>query len=55
MGTLSLPNGGRVYVDTAPIIYSVERKADYETLLQPVWDAMDAGALQVVTSESHPA
>jgi len=26
VGTLSLPKTGRVYVDAAPVIYTVERK-----------------------------
>jgi predicted nucleic acid-binding protein len=51
MGTLSLPKTGRVYVDTAPVIYTVERKPDYEALLQPLWDAMDAQSIEVVSSE----
>jgi predicted nucleic acid-binding protein len=51
MGSLILPASGVVYVDTAPVIYTVERHADYESLLLPLWAALDAGTLEVVTSE----
>ncbi len=51
MGSLTLPASGKVYVDTAPIIYSVERKPDYDRLLQPLWDALDSQSIEVVTSE----
>ena len=51
MGSLSVPASGVVYVDTAPIIYTVERHADYEQLLLSLWEALDAGAIEVVTSE----
>ncbi len=42
MGSLNLPSSGIVYVDTAPIIYTLERHADYEALLLPLWTALDA-------------
>jgi len=29
MGSLTLPSSGAVYVDTAPVIYSLEKHADY--------------------------
>jgi predicted nucleic acid-binding protein len=51
MGSLSIPASGIVYVDTAPIIYTVERHADYEALLLPLWAALDARIIEVVTSE----
>ena len=51
MGSLNLPASGMVYVDTAPIIYTVERHADYEALLLPLWTALDAKTIEVVTSE----
>ena len=51
MGSLSVPASGVVYVDTAPVIYTVERHADYEQLLLPLWAALDGGAIEVVTSE----
>lgn len=51
MGSLSVPTSGIVYVDTAPVIYTVERHADYAPLLLPLWTAMDAGSINVATSE----
>jgi len=51
VGSLSVPASGVVYVDTAPFIYTVERHADYEQLLLPLWEALDGGAIEVVTSE----
>ena len=51
MGTLTLPPSGVVYVDTSPVIYSVEKVAPYATLLDPLWDAMELGTIQVVSSE----
>jgi predicted nucleic acid-binding protein len=51
MGSLSLPASGTIYVDTAPIIYAVERHPDYESLLLPLWAEADAGSLTVITSE----
>lgn len=51
MGTLNLPTSGLIYVDTAPVIYSIERHADYFTLLTPLWAASAAGQIQIISSE----
>ncbi|MBC8106411.1 MAG: PIN domain-containing protein [Anaerolineae bacterium] len=51
MGSLSLPTSGHVYIDAQIIIYTVEKNEDYLARLVPLWGAMQAGALQVVTSE----
>ena len=51
MGRLNIPRGSRLYLDTAPIIYSVEEHDVYWPELQPIWKALGAGELQVVTSE----
>ncbi len=51
MGALNIPAAGIVYVDTAPVIYTVERHADYEPLLLPLWAALDAQRIAIVTSE----
>ena len=51
MGTLNLPPAGVVYVDTAPIIYSVEKHPDYWALMQPLWVAAQAGRIVLATSE----
>ena len=49
MGRLDLPRSGRVYVDTAPLIYTVEKHRPYVTLLRPLWESMDR--LSLVSSE----
>ncbi|MGH9899706.1 MAG: type II toxin-antitoxin system VapC family toxin [Pyrinomonadaceae bacterium] len=51
MGSLMLPSSGILYIDTAPIIYTVERYSDYERILLPLWTAVEAGTVEVVTSE----
>ncbi|MBI3653361.1 MAG: type II toxin-antitoxin system VapC family toxin [Acidobacteria bacterium] len=51
MGTLSLPSQGLIYIDTAPLIYSVEQHPDYGNLLAPLWEASEAGQIQVVASQ----
>jgi predicted nucleic acid-binding protein len=40
-----------MYVDTSAIIYAVERVEPYLTASRPLWDALTAGTLAVVTSQ----
>jgi len=51
VGTLSVPASGVVYLDTAPVIYTIERHADYEALLLPLWAALDSHQIEILTSE----
>lgn len=51
MGRLTFPRGSRVYLDTAPIIYSVEEHEAYWPALKPLWDFLNEGEIEVVTSE----
>ena len=51
MGQLIPPSAGTVYVDTNAVIYRVERIEPYLTASAPLWDALDAGLLQIETSE----
>lgn len=51
MGRLTFPRGSRVYLDTAPIIYSVEEHESYWPVLKPLWDSLKKGEIEVVTSE----
>lgn len=51
MGTLILPPASVVYLDTSPVIYSVEKVAPYAALLDPLWDEMELGTIQVISSE----
>lgn len=40
-----------LYLDTAPIIYSVEKHVDYLALMHPVWLASQRGEISLITSE----
>ncbi len=51
MGSLTLPNGGLVYLDASPIIYAIEKIAPYALLLHPVWEAAQKGQIRLVGSE----
>lgn len=51
MGHLAFPRNSKVYLDTAPIIYSVEKNPDYCDLLDDIWTSLEAGEIEVVTSE----
>ena len=51
MGSLNLPASGIVYVDTSPVIYSIEENSSYSQLLEPLWSALKAGQIMVVSSE----
>jgi predicted nucleic acid-binding protein len=51
MGTLTLPASGCVYIDTMTLIYTVERYPAYLPLLAPLWQAAQAGAIEIVSSE----
>ena len=51
MGQLSFAPSDIVYLDTAPIIYSVEKHADYLPLMKPLWLASQNGDVEVITSE----
>lgn len=51
MGALNLPPSGSVYVDAQSFIYTVEKFPQYLPVLRPLWAAVSAGTLRVVTSE----
>ena len=51
MGDLNIPASSRIYLDTAPVIYTVERIPDYFQLLRPVWSQLQNGEIEVITSE----
>lgn len=51
MGRLNVSPGDRIYVDTAPIIYSVEKADEYWPLLLPLWQLLQDGQIEIVTSE----
>lgn len=51
MGRLIFPASSKVYLDTPPIIYSVEKHADYWRILISLWQSLKSGEIKVVTSE----
>ena len=51
MGRLTFPHASRIYLDTAPIIYSVEEHEFYWPVLQPLWALLKNAEIEVVTSE----
>jgi predicted nucleic acid-binding protein len=51
VGQLTLPPSGLVYVDTSAVIYAVEQIEPYRSAGLPLWDALDAGQQQIVTSD----
>ncbi|MEQ1605637.1 MAG: PIN domain-containing protein [Pyrinomonadaceae bacterium] len=51
MGRLDFPYGSRLYFDTAPIIYSVEKHPVYWPLLETLWAISNAEKFHLVTSE----
>jgi predicted nucleic acid-binding protein len=51
LGQLTFPLFAKVYLDTSPIIYSVEKHADYWQLLTPLWQSLKANEIEVYTGE----
>ncbi len=51
MGRLIFPTGSRIYLDTAPIIYSVEKHPEYWYILQDLWASADRSEIEIVSSE----
>jgi predicted nucleic acid-binding protein len=46
-----VPSVGVVYLDTNPIIYSVEKHPVYWPLLQPLWHAAQGKTIEIVSSD----
>lgn len=51
MGRLTLAPSSVIYLDAAPVIYSVEKHADYAPLLESLWTASESRTIEIVTSE----
>lgn len=51
MGTLNIASSSLVYVDTAIIIYSLEKFPDYYAALEPLWIKLKAKEIRMITSE----
>ena len=52
---ISLQEIKRVFLDTAPIVYMVERNPYYLDVVRPIFARIDAGLLHAVTSPVTPA
>jgi predicted nucleic acid-binding protein len=51
MGQLNLPDSARVYIDTVVVIYAIEQAPVYGALLANLWHKLQAGNIEVLTSE----
>lgn len=51
MGQLNLSDSSLIYIDTAVVIYSLEKFPGYFQLLEPLWRRLQAGTIQIITSE----
>jgi predicted nucleic acid-binding protein len=51
MGTLSIQVPSLIYLDTSPVIYSVEKFPEYVSLLAPLWLRLQVGEIEIVSSE----
>ncbi|NET17773.1 MAG: PIN domain-containing protein [Okeania sp. SIO1H6] len=51
MGQLTIPNSARIYIDTVTAIYAVEQAPTYGVLLNPLWNNLQAGNIEVFSSE----
>ncbi|NES20614.1 MAG: VapC toxin family PIN domain ribonuclease, partial [Symploca sp. SIO3E6] len=51
MGQLNLPDLARIYIDTVVWIYAVEQAPIYGSLLAALWAKLQAGNIEVLTSE----
>ncbi|MCL1473780.1 hypothetical protein [Argonema antarcticum] len=47
MGQLNIPAASIVYVDTAIVIYSIEKFPDYFPLLEPMWKQLQSSQIHV--------
>jgi predicted nucleic acid-binding protein len=51
MGQLTLPSSGTIYLDSVVLIYTIESKPEYYSLLQPLWSKFYTGEIQIISSE----
>lgn len=51
MGKLDIPPNSIVYVDTCIIIYTVEKLPEYLEILNLIWEKLENGEIEIITSE----
>lgn len=50
MGLVGGLEGKRICIDTAPVIYFIEKHPEYSSLLHPVFAEIDGGNIEAITS-----
>ena len=50
MGLVDELQGQRVFIDTAPFIYYIEKHKKYINIVKPVFQAIDTGEMDAITS-----
>jgi len=50
LGLVDQLRGLRVFIDTAPIIYFIEKHKRYVNMVRPVFSEIDAGKIEAITS-----
>lgn len=50
MGLVDELRGSRIFIDTAPIIYFIEKNHRYLNIVRPVFVEIDAGKIEAITS-----
>jgi predicted nucleic acid-binding protein len=50
MGVIEVISGRRLFVDTAPFIYLIEKSPDYLHVVEPIFRAADAGDVRLFSS-----
>lgn len=50
MGLVDQLKGLRIFIDTAPIIYFIEKHKRYMNIVRPVFTEIDSGKIQALTS-----
>ena len=51
MGSITIPNNSRIYLDADCFIYSVERHPDYWPLIKPVWTSAADSLISIFSSQ----
>jgi len=51
MGLIERLLNKRIHIDTAPIIYFIEKRQTYLDLIRPLFVEIESGNIQAITSE----
>ena len=50
MGLVDEVRGQRICIDTAPVIYFIERHTKYQNIIRPVFAEIASGNIEAITS-----